>query len=80
MATDQVTYEIEVEKLVLNPINGIIQENIPKIEKEEKENKKNVDAFDSATALWSINNPKMKINLTNLIRAMQMVWQERKSY
>ena len=58
LATDQVTYEIEVEKLVLNPINGIIQENIPKIEKEEKENKKNVDAFDSATALWSNQQSK----------------------
>lgn len=58
LATNHVTYEIEVEKLVLNPLNGIVQEYTT-IEKEEKRNKQNSVDFDTQTALLTNHRSKL---------------------
>ena len=58
LATNHVTYEIEVEKLVLNPLNGIVQE-YSTIEKEEKKNKQNSVDFDTQTALLANHRAKL---------------------
>jgi hypothetical protein len=59
LATDQVTYELKVEKLVLNPLNTILQEHGPQIEKEEKRNKQNSTECDTATALLANHRTKL---------------------
>ena len=54
------TYEIEVEKLVLNSLNGILEENVPQIAKEEKGLDKNLRDFDAAKAILANHRTKLE--------------------
>ena len=60
LATDQVTYEIEVEKLILNSLNNILEENVPQIVKEEKSLDKNLNNFDAAKVILSNHRTKLE--------------------